>query len=65
MNIKDDREEWRRTRRIEDLKVQLAVVADLERSLAANGSIDAKSLEDIGRRKEYEMELKSLEDMKL
>ena len=55
----------RRVRRIEDLKVQLAVVADLERSLAANGSIDAKSLEDIGRKKEYEMELKSLEDMKL
>ena len=47
------------------MKVQLAVVADLERSLAANGSIDAKSLEDIGRKKEYEMELKSLGDMKL
>merc|ERR1719234_2737747 len=55
----------RRARRIEDLKVQLAVVADLERSLAASGSIDAKSLEDIGRKKEYEMELRSLEDMQL
>jgi len=61
----DQQNVQRRARRIEDLKVHLAVVADLERSLAANGSIDAKSLEDIGRRKEYEMELKSLEDMKL
>ena len=49
-------------RRIEDLRVQLAVVADLERNLKANGSIDAKSLEDIGRKEEYEMELKSLEE---
>ena len=40
-------------------------MADLERSLEANGSIDAKSLEDIGRKEEYEMELKSLEEMKL
>jgi len=55
----------RRARRIEDLKVHLAVVADLERNLEANGSIDAKSLEDIGRKEEYEMELRSLEDMKL
>ena len=55
----------RRARRIEDLKVHLAVVADLERNLEANGSIDAKSLEDIGRKEEYEMELKSLEEMKL
>ena len=55
----------RRARRIEDLKIQLAVVADLERSLEVNGSIDAKSLEDIRRKGEYEVELKSLEDMKL
>ena len=55
----------RRLRRIEDLKVHLAVVADLERSLEANGSIDVKSLEDIGRKEEYEIELKSLEEMKL
>ena len=55
----------RRLRRIEDLKVHLAVEPDLERSLEANGSIDAKSLEDIGRKEEYEMELKSLEEMKL
>ena len=47
------------------MKVQLAVVADLERSLQANGSIDAKSLEDIGRKRAYEMELRSLEGMKL
>lgn len=47
------------------MKVHLAVVADLERNLEANGSIDAKSLEDIGRKEEYEMELRSLEDMKL
>ena len=68
MNIKDGvdiKEEWRRARRIEDLKVQLAVVANLERSLTVIGSIDAKYLEDIGKKKEYEMELKSLEDMKV
>ena len=47
------------------MKVQLSVVADLERNLEANGSIDVKSLEDIGRKEEYEIELKSLEDMKL
>ena len=40
-------------------------MADLERSLVANGSIDAKSLEDIGRKEEYDMELKSLEDIRL
>ena len=33
--------------------------------LTPRKTIDAKSLKDIGRKDEYEMELKSLEDMKL
>ena len=39
------------------------IIGDLERSLADNGSIDAKSLEEIGKKAEYKVELKRLEEM--
>lgn len=55
----------RTARRIEDLKVQLAVISDLEKNLASNGSIDAKSREEIGRKEEYIVELRRLENGKL
>ena len=51
----------RTARRIEDLKVQLAVISDLEKNLASNGSIDAKSREEIGKKEEYIVELRRLE----
>ena len=41
----------------------MAIIGDLERSLADNGSIDAKSLEEIGKKEEYKAELKRLEEM--
>jgi len=55
----------RTARRIEDLKVQLAVISDLEKNLASNGSIDAKSREEIGKKEEYIVELRRLENGKL
>merc|ERR1719357_1576362 len=55
----------RTARRIEDLKVQLAVISDLEKNPASNGSIDAKSREEIGRKEEYIVELRRLENGKL
>ena len=47
------------------MKVQLAVISDLEKNLASNGSIDAKSREEIGRKEEYIVELRRLENGKL
>ena len=47
------------------MKVQLAVISDLEKNLASNGSIDAKSREEIGRNEEYIIERRRLENGKL
>ena len=55
----------RRMRRIADLKMQLHVVADCERILKEHGSINSKSLQDMGRKEEYENEPKRLEDMEI
>jgi hypothetical protein len=44
----------RRRRRMEDIKVELAVIKDMEKTLARGGSVDPKSQQQINKKASYE-----------